>query len=229
MLEAVDYAMTKLPPKVKDLKGLCFGQLTVQEFICLKHDGALWKCQCSCGNTATVRAGDLKSGNTKSCGCRRMEALRKASIRHGAACGLKHNEYPRTYKIWRAIINRCCTSTCSSFRNYGGRGITVCETWRNSYETFIADMGECPSGHSIERIDVNGNYEPSNCMWIPIKDQVRNRRNTVLVVLDGKEMIQADAARLLGVKPATVFYWRKGKQKKPDHINLIFPDQTLTQ
>lgn len=229
MTKAMLYAMNKLPAKVRDLKGKRYGRLTVQKFLWLQRDGAVWQCECSCGSVTTVRAGDLKSGNTKSCGCQRIEISREINLKHGITSGLKHNEYPKTYKIWRGIINRCCTPTCSSFHNYGGRGITVCETWRTSYEAFIADMGECPLGHSIERINVDGNYEPSNCMWIPIKDQARNRRNTVLVILDGKEMIQADAARLLGVKPATIFYWRKGKQKKPDHINLIFPNQALTQ
>jgi hypothetical protein len=227
-MEAIAHTMNPLPPKVKNLKGNVFGRLTIQEFVRLSHDGALWKCACACGNETTVKAGDLKSGNTKSCGCQRSEVIRKANLKHGITCGLKHNEYPKTYKIWRSIVNRCCTSSSSSFHDYGGRGITVCEAWRSSYEAFIGDMGECPAGYSIERIDVNGNYEPNNCTWIPLQDQVKNRRNTVLVLLDGKEMLQAEAARELGVNPSTIFYWRKGKQKKPSHIDLVFL-QTITQ
>lgn len=227
-MEAMLYVMNQLPPKVRNLKGQQFGRLTARKFIELKHDGAVWECDCSCGNITTVRAGDLKSKNTKSCGCQRKEVIRKLSTKHGVTSNLSHDQYPKTYKIWRGIVNRCCTPSCSSFHNYGGRGIAVCEAWRNSYEAFISDMGECPVGYSIERIDVNGNYEPSNCTWIPLQDQVKNRRNTVLVLLDGKEMLQAEAARVLGVNPSTIFYWRKGKQKKPSHIDLVFL-QSITQ
>lgn len=220
--------MTMLPPKVKDLKGNTYGRLTVQEFLRLSRDGALWDCVCICGNTKIIKAGDLKSGNTQSCGCQRSEAIKKLNMTHGVTSNLKHNQYPKTYKIWRGIINRCCTTSCSSFRDYGGRGISVCETWRNSYQAFLDDMGECPPGFSIERLDVNGHYEPGNCKWIELTKQVKNRRNTVWVELNGEKMIQADAAKCLGVHPATLCDWHKGRCAKPPHIDLVFL-QTITQ
>lgn len=215
--------MPKLPPKVRNLEGNVYGHLTAQKFIELGTEGAVWECLCACGNRTKVRASDLKSGNTKSCGCQRLRFIGDSTAKHGATRGLHHKEYPKTYKIWRGILNRCYTPSCSSYHNYGGRGIKVCDEWRDSYEAFARDMGECPDGHSVERLDVNGDYSPDNCVWIPLKDQARNRRASVVVELDGERMLQADAARRLGVHPATICMWRKGRREKPKHINLIFP------
>ena len=227
-MEAMLYVMNQLPPKVRNLKGQQFGRLTARKFIELKRDGAVWECECSCGSITTVRAGDLKSGNTKSCGCQRSEVARKLNTKHGVTSNLSHDQYPKTYKIWRGIVNRCCTPSCSSFHNYGGRGILVCEAWRNSYQVFLDDMGECPPGFSIERIDVDGHYEPGNCKWIELEEQGKNRRNTVWVELNGEKMIQADAAKRLGLHPATLCDWHRGRCPKPSHVDLVFL-QAVTQ
>lgn len=95
---------------------------------------------------------------------------------------------------------RCCNPNSVSYRAYGGRGITVCERWRQSFEDFLADMGEVPDGYSIERIDVNGNYEPSNCKWIPISLQYRNKQTTEFFDYHGARLMLSEIAHLMGVE-----------------------------
>ena len=214
-----------LPPKVRDLTGQTFCELTVVNFIALGKYGAHWRCLCTCGTFVEVRAGDLKSGNTTSCGCRKRKILSEKAMKHGEAAGKHHTQYSRAYKIWRGMIQRCYSSSCKAFPNYGGRGILVCDKWRNNYQAFVSDMGNPPEGGTLERIDVHAGYSKDNCKWIPLVEQARNRQNTVRVVLNGEEMIQADAARKLNINPATLFAWRKGRRPKPGHIDLTFITQ----
>lgn len=94
--------------------------------------------------------------------------------------------YTRTYKTWRAMLDRCNRSGINGYKNYGGRGITVCEQWKSSFENFLKDMGERPDGHVIDRIDVNGNYESGNCRWVTRKQSSRNRRDVVLPFIEGE-------------------------------------------
>lgn len=229
MIVEVASVRMSLPPKVKDLAGATFSDLTVKSFVKLiKGKGASWLCECQCGSLTEVFAGDLKSGNTKSCGCRRKRLSKERSTRHGQTSGLDHKDYPRVYKIWRSMLNRCYTRSSSCYQNYGGRGITVCDNWRHSFDTFYIDMGEPPEGWSLERIDVNKGYSKENCKWIPFSLQAQNKRNNVRVLLNGEEMVQAEAARRLGYHPSTLVDWRKGRTRKPSHINLVFIDQTIT-
>lgn len=219
-----------LPPKVKDLTGVAFNELTVKSFEeLIKGKGAVWLCECQCGALTKVFAGDLKSGNTKSCGCRRKRLNKERSTRHSQTSGLSHKDYPRVYKIWRSMLNRCYTPSSSCYQNYGGRGVTVCDEWRHDFDRFYFDMGEPPEGWSLERVDVNKGYSKENCKWIPFSLQAQNRRDSVRVLLNGEEMVQAEAARRLGRHPSTLIDWRKGRTRKPSHINLIFIDQTITQ
>jgi predicted nucleic acid-binding Zn ribbon protein len=210
---------------IKNILGNKYGRLTVIEFDRLvKYKGVFWKCKCDCGTVKIIRSGDLISGNTTSCGCYLKEIIGKSTITHGQTCGKSHNEYPKAYKVWKSMINRCYTKSSNAYSNYGGRGITVCDRWKNSFTNFYEDMGDPPEGHSIERIDVNGNYCPENCKWIPNKDQHKNKRTTVKVLLNGELMIQADAAKKLNKHPATLCDWHKGRYKKPSHIDLVFLD-----
>lgn len=167
--------------KIKDLTGNVYSYLTVTSFshkevISRSNRPYYWNCECVCGNPVTVTATNLKSGNVKSCGCKRLKLISDATTKHGFS-------YSREYKIWQAIKDRC-----SNHKNkrYGGRGITVCQRWVNSFENFYADMGPSPSDkHSIDRKNNNGNYTPDNCRWATTKEQCNNMVTNVIVKYQG--------------------------------------------
>ncbi len=152
--------------------------------------------RCDCGTEKFVQLSSLVSGDTISCGCslglvHKRESCSRSNTKHGGAG-------TRTYSIWKGMRKRCNNKNESSYPRYGGRGIHVCERW-SSFETFLADMGECPAGYSIERIDVNGNYEPSNCKWIPKNEQSLNRTYNKIVQVNGENMLFSHALASMGV------------------------------
>lgn len=184
------------------LVGQKFARLTVISRTHSKNKKACWECQCECGKTVFARTGDLKSGNTKSCGCLRSDRIKTNSYKHGHG---RTNALSPTYQSYTQMLTRCRNPNRNNWQNYGGRGITVCQEWQNSFESFLKDMGERPSlQHSIDRIDVNGNYEPSNCRWANKKDQGRNKRTNHLVEWNGKTQTLIEWAEELKINKTTL-------------------------
>lgn len=187
-----------------DLIGQEFGCLTVLrrgyvEGRTGKGFSSCWECRCSCGAERVVSGKILRAGAVKACGLNGHTWSREISDRTGGA----PSDGPE-YRAWQRIRQRCGNPKHHRFPHYGGRGISVCEAW-SDYDRFFADMGERPSPlHSIERKDVNGNYEPDNCVWATDKEQRRNKRNTVWVEWEGVRMKFADLMDDLGLNPSLV-------------------------
>ena len=159
-----------------------FGRLTVlSENGKNSRNDALWLCSCSCGNIKTVEGYSLRSGHTKSCGCLVSD---KCSER-GKAMWTKHGMAKTpTYQCWKSMNNRCRNDHKKYHNNYAGRGISVCKEWASSFEAFYNYMGDKPEGKTLDRIDNDGNYEPSNCRWATPTQQTRNSRTVVLNEVD---------------------------------------------
>lgn len=175
----------------KDLTGLCFGRLTATRYV----GESKWLCRCECGGTATCITSNLLKGNSTSCGCKRREA----HFKHGMSATPQ-------WHAWQSMRQRCENPNDPAYKNYGGRGIKVCDRW-GSYANFIADMGLRPPGYELDRRDNDGDYTPDNCQWVSKKANRNNKRNNRVVEWCGESMPVTAWAEKLGIHPRTLA-WR---------------------
>lgn len=179
-------------------RGERHGRLLVVRYSGTSRSGPRWLCRCECGTETIVIGTNLKSGHTKSCGCLHQD--RQYST-HGRTRGAKMTG---VYSVWRSMITRCTNSNVRSWRQYGGRGIRVCDRWRTDYSAFELDMGPRPSGTSLDRIDVNGHYEPSNCRWASRDTQSLNTRQVFLCDVADRPISLVMIARHLAIPKTTL-------------------------
>lgn len=189
--------------EAQNLAGKKFGKLTV---ISKSHsdNGVYWNCKCECGKYACCKTGHLNSGQTISCGCQQAESRNrffKEKYKHGMVL------HP-LFTVWQDMNRRCTSKDRSDYRNYGGRGITVCERWKNNFAHFYEDMGECPKGMTLERIDTNKGYFKENCKWATRAEQNRNSRFSKWWHIKGKVFESAKlAGDYYGVSHSTIINW----------------------
>lgn len=202
--------------KPLDLKGQRFGRLVARDLedTGTKRSPMKWRCDCDCGKQAIIVPHNLVAGNTRSCGCLRLDRVREVCSTHGQTVS-------RTYNIWINMRQRCGNPKHPEFHFWGGRGITVCDAWSASFEAFLVDMGECPSGMSIDRKENDKGYGPDNCVWASSKEQANNRRSNHLITIDGVTLSIAMWAEKSGI-PYGVLNHRVAR-KWPEHRMLEAP------
>jgi hypothetical protein len=187
---------------IKDITGQKFGRLLVIGYVGLRHVGkgkhgrAQWLCLCDCGQNTVRLSGHLVSGHTISCGCEHSEFVRRLGKQNQ-----KHGMYGTPeYRAWQAMKGRCHNPKHHAFNRYGGRGIKVCDRWRESFDNFFADMGYRPGpGYSVDRIDNDGDYAPDNCRWATQFEQVNNTAKTRHITYNGVTRTTAEWAQIAGI------------------------------
>ena len=185
---------------LRDLAGQRFGFLVALHLGEKQRpmNGAWWLCRCDCGNEKHLPSRDLVQGKIMSCGCQHERLKNLAGrVTHGKSKG------QRTYRIWSAMLNRCRNPGTASWKHYGGRGIEVCARW-SAFENFLADMGEAPADRSIDRINNDGNYEPTNCRWATHTEQANNARHNVWITYRGETLTRSQWERRLGLGKTTL-------------------------
>lgn len=188
--------------ELKDYTNVIFNRLTAISLIerDYKENNHLWLFQCSCGKQHKAKIKNVRNGNTSSCGCLQSEILVKRNTVHGLS-----KKYPLAYRSWKDLRQRCTNPNHKDFKDYGGRGIFVCEEW-NSFEVFFNDMQERTKNQSIDRINVNDGYHAKNCRWADGVQQAQNKRNNNNVIVNGKLIAITQLARDCGVDRKTIAY-----------------------
>ena len=191
-------------PKIKNLIGQKFGKLYVKEFVGTENSHALWRCVCKCGNEKVMSSKNLLTNNVKSCGC-----LKNKGYEHGDSVKNGHKE--RLYKVYKSMIGRCYYPNSPNYKNYGARGITVCDEWLHSYDSFkkwAMENGYDPNSKkyqcTLDRIDSDKNYCPENCRWASMKEQLNNTSQNVWITANGFTLNIQQWADRLGVLHSTL-------------------------
>lgn len=168
----------------------------------------MWLVRCSCGTERAVIANDLRTGKSKSCG----ECVRTNLIQAAKAANTKHGmDGTSEYRLWTDMRRRCYQPHRLDYKNYGARGIYVCEEWRNSFEAFYRDMGLRPPGRVLDRRNNDGPYSPENCHWVTRKQQERNKRSNRLVTINDETLTVAEAVEKFGIAPHKLYKLPKAK------------------
>lgn len=193
--------------KIKDLIGKTYSRLTILESSGIDKGGhRLVRCKCSCGKEKIVRISHIVNNEIMSCGCLEKENQKYGSITHGLARTM-------IYRIWAGMIQRCYNHNEKIYKYYGGRGIRVCDKWKNSFSDFFLDVGSPPTkNHSLDRFpDKDGNYEPGNVRWATKIEQSRNLCNNVYLEYDGIKLLQCEWASIFGVNAGNIIYHLRKK------------------
>jgi len=195
--------------RLVDLTGKRFGSYVVISEAEKQNRQSRWNCLCDCGTTKTVFGSSLVSGGTVSCGCHRI----KIHTTHGQT---KNHQQSTSYRSWYKMILRCTHKKDTNYHRYGGRGITICDKWLK-FEGFYEDMGDCQEKMSLDRINVNGNYEPNNCRWATFKEQQNNRRDNYFIEFNGLRKTLSEWSDYTGINYVTIqsriklLHWDVGK------------------
>lgn len=188
--------------RFKDKTGMKFGRLTVTYYAGRRplpggQRTTWWGCRCQCGNVVEVRGSNLQQKHTTSCGCLVKEMIRDRCVTHGQS-------NTKMFMRWDSMCQRCQNPNHRQYARYGGRGIKVCKRWLK-FENFYTDMGDPPTDeHSLDRIDNDGDYKPSNCRWATHAEQQRNKENNRIITVDGESRCVAEWAEITGIKETTL-------------------------
>lgn len=194
-------------PVVVNLTGRKFGRLSVvKKSRFYNRKGTMWECICDCGVEIITITDRLTTGHTQSCGCLHNERKTNAAIRHGHT---RKGHIHQDYHIWIGMKTRCLNKNSRLYKNYGGRGIKICERWLESngigFINFIADMGPRPSlSYSLERVNNNGGYNPGNCKWATNSEQANNKRTNKRIIYGGESFTVAQFSRKVNLIPSNV-------------------------
>ena len=184
--------------QVKDITGQKFGRLTAVKYVGPGPNGkSIFQFRCDCGELLITAGRYVKLGKTRSCGCLQKELTVIRSTTHGKC-------YSREYYSWQHLKDRCYNKNNKDYKNYGGRGVTVCDRWLETFENFFADMGRCPEGFSLDRENNDKGYGPDNCRWADKFTQGNNTRRNKFIVYDGERLTCAQWSRRLGGNPTLV-------------------------
>ncbi len=187
--------------RVNDLSGRRFERLVVLLFSGSRNGDATWLCRCDCGVEKIIRAQCLINGNTLSCGCLARERTTAVHKLHGES-SLRNRT--KEYRTWVCMRYRCLNVKNRQYKNYGGRGITICERWMESFQNFLSDMGRRPKGMTLDRINNDGPYSPENCRWADWKTQANNRRGNKMITFRGVSLTAPQWSKKIGVHKTTL-------------------------